>query len=175
MCKAVLVSALLAALVPGLAIAAEEGSPQTETASQALERSLKPVRDQITNMQAKIQRGVAGVAPPEDPNAPPVVGWVAACCTRNLRALHKAIPELEGHAARLARSFREIGREDGESFATELALDARVLARFLEQFAAAPTEAEARKVLEHVINATINLNIDQRSLARCCDDLTFPK
>jgi len=175
MFKAVLVSALLVGLVPGFSLAAEDVSPGTETAAQALDRSLKPVRDQITNMQVKIQRGVASAAPPEDPDAPPVVGWVAACCTRNLRALHKAIPELEAHAARLARTFREVGREDGESFATELALDTRVLARFLEQFAAAPTESEARKVLGHVINATINLNIDQRSLARCCDDLAFPK
>ena len=67
------------------------------------------------------------------------------------------------------------GREDGAGLAVELALDTRVLARFLEQFAAAPTEADARLVFGQVVAATMNLNVGQRKLAECCADFPVPK
>jgi hypothetical protein len=173
--KALLVATFLAALAPAGSFAALEEELATETVSEAIEDALKPVRDQITNMQVKIERRVVSAASPDDPDAPRVTGWAATCCVRNLIALHKSIPSLDARAARVAQALRGAGREDGVDLAVELALDTRVLARYLEQFAAAPTEAEARTILSQVVVATMNLNVGQRKLAQCCADFPVPK
>lgn len=176
MSKALLVATLLAALTPGAVFAEQEQEePATETVPEAIERALKPVRDQVTNMQAKIERRVASAGSPDDPDAPPITGWAATCCARNLISLHKSIPSLDARAGRVAQAFREVGRQDGADLALEMALDTRVLARFLEQFANAPTESEARAIFGQVVVATMNLNLGQRKLAKCCADFSVPK
>ena len=125
-------------------------------------------------MQAKIERGVAAASPSDDPDAPPVSGWAATCCTRNLRALHEKLPELGATAVRLGRAYREAGRKDGFDLAGELYTDTEALGNYLARFASAPTAHEAGVMLEHVVRGVMNLNIDHRRLKSCCNDVVVP-
>ena len=170
---------LLAVLIPsGPPVAQDEEieSPGAlyETPFDAVENALKPIRDQVINMQAKIDRGVGSAAPSDDPDAPPVTGWAATCCTRNLRTLHDKLPELGATAVRLGRAYREAGRKDGFDLAGELYTDTEALGNYLARFAGAPTRDEAGVMLEHVVRAVMNLNIDHRRLKSCCNDVVVP-
>ncbi len=153
--------------------ALDEG-PLFETPDEAVEAALKPIRDQVINMQAKIERGVAGAAPRLDPNAPPVKGWAAECCTRNLVTLHNKLPDLGATAVRLGRAYRAAGRKDGDDLARELFLDAESLGKYLAQFASARSREQTLVMLEHVVRAVMNLNIDHRRLRTCCNDIVVP-